>query len=1523
MKKWQRITLISAGTIVGLLILVLVGVLSYLKTPQAQQSIQKHLNRILPGEVTWRRLDFSLREGRVDIDDVLVEGPSRERLAGLKRFHVDVSWLALLKGRITVEEAVIENPWADLSVDENGRLNLMRAFSEPAPREAAPAEDSGGLPFDVAVDVFRLTDGAVSYRDPQAALAVSLEEISAGVEALVLSTPAGRVRLEIGKGDIKSPAFTGPLDRFQVTANLDADGLSPVDLRIAAGSTNISLIGTVAQLGADPVLDVTLDADLALAEIRQILQLGPELTGNTRLRASARGPLANPEATATLDYDGGVLGGFPVDRISLALLLADRTVKIDPLSVESYLGSLNADGEIDLKNAFPEGFLSSERALSSLGYRIALRQKGLLLEKALSGNAGYGGIIDADITLEGKGVSPGDISAQCRVALSGKGIVAPGMDRPVDVSAAARGGLQGPEAVVEQLTVDAGETRLSGSGRYHITGGGLKGAFDLSAPDLSTPLSLVGIKGVRGAVSVNALVGGTLDRPSATIGVSGEQLALPDVMLGDLRLEAGLDEAGTVDIRTLTLENQGSRATVRGRIDLLDNRPGKSLAVRPDLPVDLTLALENVEPSDFLKGKDLQGRFDGTLAVKGPLRSPEARANIAGKGLAAGPDTIGDMDVRLGFSGGQIRIDHLAVQNLRSDLAVAGTVTLLDRAMTLLDDPAFDIVIKRGHLFAGDFLEKGEGELNISGGLSGRRKDPVADLALSGRGLAFNGNRIGDVDARIRMSDGRILFAPVTVENGRSKVGVSGTIGVMTPKTGAFLEDPTLDLRLSGEHVFLEDFIDGLTGTFALSGDIGGSVARPRGAVAVNGKQLDLGGQTLDSMTLAARMDGRSIMIDRFQVAVTPKETIDGNGTIDLDRSAYEVRLSSEGVSLASIHGAGGPDQISGKVAIDVSGKGTFKDPRAEGTVSVTSIQVNRKPVADLRIRLAVKDQTARVWGHPGFDLDARYHLNKKEFSASLGFDRTELAPYFRIAGLDDLAGKIDGTIKADGRSDAPDKIRVVADLLDLTLLSGGKEFLASPRIRVRLENNAYDVSDTEIRLLKDGRINLRGRGNLAGKLAMSVDGRIPFAVIKPFLEDGNDAWGTIQLDAGLGGTLEHPEIKGNITLDRLGMILPGLEQRLHDVAGRIVLSSGALVLEKVAGRIDDGSFALGGRVDLKDLKPARLDVQVTARKLPIEVPDTLSLLLDSRLNLTGTAEKSLLKGTIILLEGRYTKDVELNLLKGITEKTREVAPEPPAGSPSFLSHMALDIIVKRREPFEVENNLANMSLSPDLRILGTAERPVISGRAKVDEGVITYQVITSQHARLDFQKTEFKILKGVVDFLNPYKTEPTIDIESEASVRDWIISLKISGTPDNLKFELTSDPVEEHADILSLLLVGKTLKELGQDNGGSGFSGRQILGDILAGTVSSGVKDATGLDIVEMEFAEADGKNGSDDIKVTLGKELSRRITVKYGAELKNGATIQKVTSEYKVLENLMVSAFQDTDGNFGGALTFRMEFR
>jgi len=59
------------------------------------------------------------------------------------------------------------------------------------------------------------------------------------------------------------------------------------------------------------------------------------------------------------------------------------------------------------------------------------------------------------------------------------------------------------------------------------------------------------------------------------------------------------------------------------------------------------------------------------------------------------------------------------------------------------------------------------------------------------------------------------------------------------------------------------------------------------------------------------------------------------------------------------------------------------------------------------------------------------------------------------------------------------------------------------------------------------------------------------------------------------------------------------------------------------------------------------------------------------------------------------------------------------------------------------------------------------------------------------------------------------------------------------------------------------------------------------------------------------------------VGKELSKRVTVKYGMQTKNARVIQQVITEYKILENLLVNAFQNTEGHYGGGLQFRLEFR
>ena len=174
-----------------------------------------------------------------------------------------------------------------------------------------------------------------------------------------------------------------------------------------------------------------------------------------------------------------------------------------------------------------------------------------------------------------------------------------------------------------------------------------------------------------------------------------------------------------------------------------------------------------------------------------------------------------------------------------------------------------------------------------------------------------------------------------------------------------------------------------------------------------------------------------------------------------------------------------------------------------------------------------------------------------------------------------------------------------------------------------------------------------------------------------------------------------------------------------------------------------------------------------------------------------------------------------------------------------------------------------------------------------------------------------------MVDFLNPYKIDPNLDVRSSVNIRDWQIILEISGHPDQLLLQLSSEPKEEDEDILSLLMFEKTTAELINGEGGSSQSTQQMLAELIASTFGEDIKNKTGIDILEVETAE------NDQIKVTVGKNLSKRMTVKYAVETKDGIVIQQAISEYKLMENMLLKGFQESTGTFGGGLKFKLEFR
>lgn len=371
---------------------------------------------------------------------------------------------------------------------------------------------------------------------------------------------------------------------------------------------------------------------------------------------------------------------------------------------------------------------------------------------------------------------------------------------------------------------------------------------------------------------------------------------------------------------------------------------------------------------------------------------------------------------------------------------------------------------------------------------------------------------------------------------------------------------------------------------------------------------------------------------------------------------------------------------------------------------------------------------------------------------------------------------------------------------------------------------------------------------------------------------------------------------------------LQALEDPLQNVNGRIVLTPEAIDIQDVTADLGDGKIALTGTAELKNGIPAKFKLNLDAGQVPVDVPDTLEMRLNSQLTWAGTMDKSAITGQIDILEGTYDKDVDLSLISITAQTTKKSRPKVREPGPDFLKNIGLNIYVTRREAIFVDNNLASMSISPNISITGTAYAPALDGRAVVDEGTI------------NFQEAQFEITEGSIDFINPYKIEPEITLTGETTISSYTITLSVTGTPDDLMLEFSSDLDATDADILSLIAFGKTTGEMGYGDSDGGSMSAAAIAKMMLDSLSEKIKETTGLSEVNFSM---DHQGNETSVHVGLGADLSRQLGVSYGIDINDGETVQKVTTYYKLLEHLLLSSFQDTSGKLGGELKYRLEFR
>lgn len=1408
MKSMRKPILIMLLTLAIGLAIILGGLSAWIGSGSGRHWLESKINPVIAGTVRLDEIRLSLIAPHLELADATLYDPQGKPVAGVGRFSITLRWLPLLRREVRIRNVDLETPWAELTQIKGAGLNLMAAVavSDSGKTDAGPSKEHGGLPVNIVCEALHLSGGRFSLNTADGGIRVQLEDLSV-VGSGDLEAKRAELSLDAPRIDYQSNAIQLPQTRLSIEARMNGDRLELPTLRIVSGNTTAALEGSATALTTRPLVDASLDIQSELAEIVDALAVSGDYSGRIKAGLTLKGALADPAAKLNLTMTKGLLAGRQVDRLQLFLDLEDRLATIDDTTLEHAGGTIGLEATINLRDAFPSGFLEppADLDLDPLAYTLDLGFDLPELAPWAAPQVEISGALDGKAHLEGTGIDPSAMAARLTLDAKGRHLFVPEtVSHPMDADLNLTVRMNRGSVVVDQFTAATAGLNLDGTGRFGLQDQSLAADLRIDAPDLAPILVLAGIESSSGSVDATLHAHGSFDRPRLTLNLSAADLGIDAYTLGDLNLEAGMDPQGNLNLATLVLQNRHSHLQGSARLRL---QPG-DFRIDPDATNKAEFTFDTVSAADFMPSPPVDGTLDGRVALNGPLKALQADLALKAASLVRQGVVIGDLDTHLVWDNGTLEIERLKIANRGSSLSVRGNMDLL-------------------------------------------------------------------VPGAIRLKD-----------------------------------DPTFAVDLSSDHLDPKIFTDLARGDFTLRAAIDGSVSSPKGTIALKGKQIEIGGQSIDSLSLDGRLDPDKLWIDRLAVQIAATGTIDMEGWVGMDRT-LDLRLDAGGIDLADINALDDHAAIGGRLSATAAARGKIDNPEVDGSLTLTDITGNEAAMHDMHLDFGLSDMRATARGDIGFGMNAACDLRQGDFQADLLFDHTETAAYFKAAGLENLSGSLSGRISAVGNIHDVHHLQANVAIDALHLFSHEISLVEADRLRMSLENGTLSIPEFDMRLLSTGDFSLKGEANLKGSLDMRIDGHLPIAAAGAFVPELGGATGSVAINGRVSGTAQAPTVDGRIDLDAIAMEIPGLAQKLHDLNGHIDISGDTIRFRDVGGFLDTGSFLVDGAIGHEKFRPTNVRLAVKANTLPLEIPDTLSLLLNSDIAVTGHDGVAEASGKILILEGVYYKDVKISLLKLATTREREIRPESAPLSIPYFETLNLDIDIGSRQPLTVESNLADLQISPDLRLGGTLAHPVVSGRAQVKEGTVT------------FQAKRFEVTKGVIDFVNPYKTEAEIDITSEATIRHWTITLSIKGPPDNLELTMTSDPSETEADILSLILLGRTGDEIRNGEGGSKRSNAQIMAEMIATTFGEDIKKRTGVDILEVEETVGENEDEENGVKVTVGKHLSDRMTVKYAVESKDGEIVQRAISEYKLLENILVSGFQGSDGVYGSELTFRIEFR
>ncbi|WP_024646968.1 translocation/assembly module TamB domain-containing protein [Pseudomonas syringae] len=753
-------------------------------------------------------------------------------------------------------------------------------------------------------------------------------------------------------------------------------------------------------------------------------------------------------------------------------------------------------------------------------------------------------------------------------------------------------------------------------------------------------------------------------------------------------------------------------------------------------------------------------------------------------------------------------------------------------------DTALDLTALDPSFWVAELPGKLAGALRSQGQLKNEQLELTADLDLKGRLRGQPALLQAKADGRdqqwsvsslnIRLGDNHIQGT------GSLQQRLKGQLDLDLPRLGQLW--PRLQGQIKGRL------------------DLAGTPQAPEGKLALQGSQLALQDNRLQSLTLDGRLDpAQRATINLKGTGIQAGDTalgtlqVDGQGTL----KAQQLKLDLQGPLLKLAMGLdGGLDQ------------GNWRGRLASGTVQSGG--------QNWRLQ-----QPAKIERFADGRLNFGAHCWLSGSASLCGGDQRLMPePHIRYQlknfPLDSLAQWMPkdfawrGALNADVQLDIPaagPSGQITVDAGGGTLrVRNNDQWLDFPYQTLKLSStmtpkridSRMDFEGGKLgRLLLNAQIDpLAKDKTLSGDFSLSG---LDISVARPFAPTVQKLNGRLNGTGRLSGSLLAPLVNGSVNLDGGEVAGPELPMELHDLKVQALIAGESVQINGGWKSGSAGQGTIGGQVAWG--QSLMVDVSLKGSQLPINVEPYAAVEAAPDLKISMQGDRLAISGKVLVPKGTITvRELPPSTVK-LSGDTVIVGQQTEQGAPPLAVGMDIDVIVGQDK----------------LSFSGFGLTANLVGRVHIGDNLDTRGELNLNDGRYRAYGQRLTIRKARLLFAGPVD-QPYLDIEAIRQTDDVIAGIRLTGSADQPTTEVFSEPAMSQEQALSYLVMGRPLSTSGEDNN---MVAQAALALGVAGSSSTTGKLADNLGIKDFEL---DTTGTGDKTNVVASGKITEKLSLRYG---------------------------------------------